>query len=294
MSIYILDTETTGLKDPHITEVAYEVIKMVNGKIQVVQDARSKRFNPLKDITFGSMATSHICKEDVEKCAPHTDFILPKSVNYLIGHNIDYDMKAINNTGNTHQPKLICTLAMARFLVPELDSHKLTALLYRFRYQTAREMAHKAHSAIVDIYFTRLILRDLINTAYIQGYPIKTIEDLYNFSEMARIPKYMPNGEYKGKPLSEVPATFKEYLATKTEDNYLKIALEQSVEDDLANHTNLPDTFDFGMNKGKTIKELADDPKGRGYLEWIIEKNPRGLAWVKACELALMEDNQDG
>ncbi len=61
--MYILDTETTGVIKPHITEAAYSIVNIINGKVAVLQEPRSKRFNPLKEISLGSMAISHICNE---------------------------------------------------------------------------------------------------------------------------------------------------------------------------------------------------------------------------------------
>ena len=65
MTTYILDTETTGLVEPHMTEAAYSIVDIINGQVNVLQEPRAKRFNPLKEICLGSMAISHICDEDV-------------------------------------------------------------------------------------------------------------------------------------------------------------------------------------------------------------------------------------
>ena len=138
MTTYILDTETTGIIEPHMTEAAYSIVEINNGKVTVLQKPRAKRFNPLKDISLGSMAISHICDEDVANEPPHTDFRLPNSVEYLIGHNIDFDMDVLKNAGVTHIPSLICTNAMANFLLPTLESHKLVSLLYHFHRDIAR------------------------------------------------------------------------------------------------------------------------------------------------------------
>ncbi|WP_379544526.1 hypothetical protein [Psychrobacter sp. R86515] len=110
-----------------MTEAAYSIVDIINGKVTVLQAPRAKRFNPLKDISLGSMAISHICDEDLTNEPPHTDFRLPNSVEYLIGHNIDFDMAALKNAGVTHIPKLICTNAMANFLLLTLESHKLVS-----------------------------------------------------------------------------------------------------------------------------------------------------------------------
>ena len=38
MTTYILDTETTGLVEPHMTEAAYSIVEINNGKVDVLQD----------------------------------------------------------------------------------------------------------------------------------------------------------------------------------------------------------------------------------------------------------------
>lgn len=238
MSIYILDTETTGLDNPHLTEVAYCIIDIADdGNVILKQEPRSKRYNPLKPISLGAMATSYICDEDVENEPPHTDFRLPASVEYIVGHNIDFDMMVLRNAGVTSQPKLICTKAMAVHLLPELDSHKLTSLLYYFHREVAKEQAKNAHAAIVDIYFTRLVLQSLIDVAIGNGYEIASVEDLYRFSEAARVPTVLSFGKYKGSKIADLVETmdgrsYLNWLATRDEvDPYLLQAIKKAFDD---------------------------------------------------------------
>ena len=238
MTTYILDTETTGLVEPHMTEAAYSIVDIINGKVNVLQASRAKRFNPLKEISLGSMAISHICDEDVADEPPHTDFRLPSSVEYLIGHNINFDMAVLKNAGVTHTPNLICTNAMANFLLPTLESHKLVSLLYHFHRDIARAQARDAHAAIADIYFTELVLGSLIDLANSQGHEISDVESLYEFSEMARIPTHLSFGKHKGEAITDLAAHsdgagyLKWLLKQDTVDPYLaeacKNALEQS------------------------------------------------------------------
>ncbi len=236
MTTYILDTETTGLVEPRMTEAAYSIIEINDGKVNVLQNPRAKRFNPLKEISLGSMATSHICDEDVANEPAHTDFRLPSSVEYLIGHNIDFDMQVLNNAGVTHTPKLICTFAMASYLLPTLDSHKLVALLYHFHRDIARQQAKDAHAAIADIYFTELVLSSLIDLANEQGHAITDVASLYEFSQMARIPKYLSFGKHKGVAIVDLAANsdgagyLKWLLKQDSVDSYLAQACESALK----------------------------------------------------------------
>ncbi|WP_296404389.1 3'-5' exonuclease [Psychrobacter sp.] len=235
MTTYILDTETTGLVDPHMTEAAYSIIDIVNGQVQVLQAPRDKRFNPLKPISLGSMATSHICDEDVAHETPHTDFKLPSNVLYLIGHNIDFDMQVLKNAGVKHTPKLICTKAMSNFLLPSLESHTLVALLYYFHRRIARENAKYAHAAINDIHFTQLILSSLIDLANEKGHSISDIESLYQFSQKARVPTHLSFGKYKGQAIADIAVTsegasYLKWLVNQDSiDSYLAKACHQAI-----------------------------------------------------------------
>ncbi|PNK59777.1 exonuclease domain-containing protein [Psychrobacter sp. FDAARGOS_221] len=236
MTTYILDTETTGLNEPHMTEAAYSIVDIdAEGKVIVIQAPRSKRFNPLKPISLGAMATSHICDEDVVNETPHTDFRLPSKVQYLIGHNIDFDMQVLKNAGVTHTPKLICTKAMSNYLLPTLDSHTLVALLYYFHPTIAREQAKEAHAAEYDIYFTQLVLGSLIELAKSQGHVITDMASLYQFSELARIPTHFSFGKYKGQAITDVAATadgagYLQWLLNQdTIDPYLAQACKQAL-----------------------------------------------------------------
>ena len=88
MTTYILDTEATGLIEPHMTEAAYSIVDIINSKVIVLQEPRANRFNPLKEISLGSMAISHICDEDVADKPLYKDFRLLSSVEYLISHKV--------------------------------------------------------------------------------------------------------------------------------------------------------------------------------------------------------------
>lgn len=212
MTAYILDTETTGLTEPHATEIAYCIVDINENGVKLVQKTRSKRYNPGKPIELGSMATSHIVDEDVANEPPHTTFELPASVKYLIGHNVDYDMSVLVNAGVTRTPRLVCTKAMSSKLLPNLDSHKLVALLYYFDLKYAKEYAHNAHAAAHDVDFTAKVLHHLIGVANDTGERIVDIESLYQFSEFARIPTHFDFGKHKGSAIADVARTDRNYM----------------------------------------------------------------------------------
>ncbi len=141
MSALIFDTETTGLREPQVIEAAW--LRITSLTPLATSDAYEQRFRPNKPIDFGAMATHHITDEDLAHCQPSNSFRLPDGVQYLIGHNIDYDWGVIG------QPDVrrIDTLALSRLLWPETDSHKQTALLYMLDRPFAKQHAPAAHWA---------------------------------------------------------------------------------------------------------------------------------------------------
>ncbi|MDR8085185.1 3'-5' exonuclease, partial [Acinetobacter baumannii] len=80
----------------------------------------TKRYKPSEPISLGAMAVHHSVDEDLAKCPSFKTFKWPKeNIQYLIGHNIDYDIEAVKRAGaDITGIKPICTLAMARYLWP--------------------------------------------------------------------------------------------------------------------------------------------------------------------------------
>ena len=139
-------------------------------------------------------------------------------MSYIIGHNVDFDWEVIGKP----EIKRICTLALARKLWPNLDSHTQSALLYYLERNSAREQLRNAHSALTDVGICAVILDHIC-----QQLNVKTVEDLYTESEKARIPTNMPFGKHKGTLLADVPSDYKQWLLTQGDiDPYLRKAFE--------------------------------------------------------------------
>jgi DNA polymerase III, epsilon subunit and related 3'-5' exonucleases len=124
MNACIFDSETTGLNDPQLVEAGYLQLEAIQGL--PVATEFLQRYKPSKPIELGALATSHILDEELADCPDHTEFQLPANIEYLIGHNVDYDWGVIG------QPELkrICTAALSRRLWPGADSHTQSAMIY--------------------------------------------------------------------------------------------------------------------------------------------------------------------
>lgn len=182
----ILDTETTGFDNPDVIQLAHSD----PAESPFVFDmCHTLMFCPTKPIALGALATHHILDEELQGFPPWPGrWPLPAGVEYLIGHHVDFDWEAIGKP----DVKRICTLAIARHVWPDLDSHSLGALIYYITdHREAREILRLAHSASVDIINCHRVLMRLIDATGAKTWP-----DLYALSERARIPERMTFGKY--------------------------------------------------------------------------------------------------
>jgi len=211
----IFDTEATGIKEPVLIEAAW--LELASIKPFTVTNPFVQRYNPGKQISLGALATHHIMDEELVDCPPASSFKLPDDVSYIIGHNVDFDWEVIGKP----EIKRICTLALARKLWPDLDSHTQSALLYYLERNSAREQLRNAHSALTDVGICAVILDNIC-----EQLGVKTVEDLYAESEKARIPTNMPFGKHKGLMLGDLPSDYKQWLLGQGDiDPYLRKAL---------------------------------------------------------------------
>jgi exodeoxyribonuclease X len=212
----IFDTETTGKNEAKMIEAAWIQLDSINPF--ATSSSFNQRYNPGKPIEFGALATHHILDEELIDCPSPESFELPQGLEYLIGHNVDYDWNIIG------QPniKRICTLALSRKAWPTLDSHTQSALFYFLSRINAKEVLKNAHSALADVKICAVILENTCKTLN-----ISTMESLYIASEAARIPSHMTFGKHKGLPIADIPRDYKTWLLNQDNvDAYLKKALE--------------------------------------------------------------------
>lgn len=210
MKALVFDTETTGITDAQIIEAAW-----------IQPDGTGEyceRFLPSVDITLGAISTHHIILSDLQGCRPSTDFMLP-GLEYLIGHNIDFDWKMAGEPN----VKRICTLALSRWLFPNIDSHRQSAMMYHlFPHEEARHLCQNAHNALADVRVCALLFKALIAEMETRQIPCDTWELIYQLSETARIPTVMSFGKHKGMAIKDVPRDYVRWYLNQAEtDPYL-------------------------------------------------------------------------
>ncbi|MGM7368972.1 putative quorum-sensing-regulated virulence factor [Acinetobacter baumannii] len=231
MTALIFDTETHKLHGDIIEAAAMEVVfPQISADILIIPTMFdfTKRYKPSEPISLGAMAVHHIVDEDLVKCPSFKTFKWPKeNIQYLIGHNIDYDIAAIARCGvDVSHIKPICTLALARKTWPDAEAHNISALIYMISQGSskARELLKGAHRADADIILTANILMHIVYHLNIHD-----IEELYRVSEEARIPTTINFGKHKGTAIAELPKDYIQWLLRQDElDVYLRKALESA------------------------------------------------------------------
>lgn len=227
MHAIILDTETHTLNGYPI-EVAYAPIQLQQGKISLDKAQIFDQFYQVDEpISYAAMAVHHILESDLIDQPHYTSFRLPEETVYIIGHNIDYDIRTIQKCGvDTSNIKAICTLALARLVWPDVEAHNISALIYMISKgsEKARDMIKKAHRADMDIILTANILMHIVH--HLQ---IDSIDALYAASETARIPRVMNFGKHRGTAIADLPNDYIQWLLRQDElDPYLRKALENA------------------------------------------------------------------
>lgn len=223
MSALILDTETHDLNGYPI-EIAYAPCSFEQGVLVINQgEVFDEYFSCPESIALGALATHHILETDIAEKPSFDTFKMPQGVQYLIGHNIDYDITAIQKCQPDFTVKGICTLALCRMVWPELP-HTLSAMYYHVMddLELARKHLRHAHNAKADIYFTGVILKTLV-----EQLGIKDMNSLFIMSESARIPKYITFGKHKGTAIKDLDPSYVTWLLRQDDlDPYLRKAIE--------------------------------------------------------------------
>ena len=223
MNALILDTETHDLNGYPI-EIAYAPCSFEQGVLVINQgEVFDEYFSCPEPIALGALATHHILEADIAEKPSFDTFRMPQGVQYLIGHNIDYDIKAVQKCQPDFTVKGICTLALCRMVWPDLP-HTLSAMYYHVMddLELARKHLRHAHNAKADIYFTGVILKTLV-----EQLGIKDMNSLFIMSETARIPKYITFGKHKGTAIKDLDSGYVSWLLKQPDlDPYLRKAIE--------------------------------------------------------------------
>ncbi|OFW63152.1 MAG: hypothetical protein A2Y74_03250 [Actinobacteria bacterium RBG_13_63_9] len=220
----VFDTETTGLnpRTDAIVELGWAIMRGDG----TVLSSNSTLINPGRPIPADTSRVHGIFDCDVahaptldQAVEKHSDLYSP--VLPAVCHNAAFDSVLLRCSrrladGN---PRFLCTLRLAENLVPARESYKLESLRSYLGLDTPVD-GPAAHRAAGDVATTGLLLKHLIDCYLAAGYP-DDIEELFNAASIQR----MPFGKHRGKPLSEVPADYIDWLLGRDIDDELRCAL---------------------------------------------------------------------
>lgn len=239
MSAIILDTEGTGLWEPDVIELAYVAVDHLEPD-QEIADVTVQRFCPTKPITAAAAAVHNIIEQDLVNCPtwPGAWTYAGWSAtepHYLIGHKIDFDWEAIGRP----DVRRIDTMCLSQFLWDELDTHKLGAMLYSLLpADHARHLVTGAHGAGADVAMTFLLLGFIVDRAVTERHlpQSPTFEDLWQLSEIARIPlrmsfgKFGPKNGQRGKRYDAVDTSYLQWILRQGDfDEYVMAAARNAL-----------------------------------------------------------------
>ena len=223
MKSYILfDTETTGNQErDRIIQVGAMVLHS-NGTIEVYNELCSA---PV-EISIEAMEVHNITPDMIDgKEAYHQSKFaqrieeLNTTENYLIAHNISFDLGMIKKEGFESKLMIVDTLRCVKHLYPELPYHRLQYLryaleLYKDEQSEAKkiDITLKAHDAIGDVVVMKLLLSKLrtrVQEQYLDRDVMEVLVELTNKPVLMQTFKF---GKYKGREIDEIASEDLGYL----------------------------------------------------------------------------------
>ena len=224
MPCYILfDTETTGNSDKdRIIQIGAMIVKNRND-IEVIDELCRAEV----PITIEAMEVHGITPDVIADKPLYAETTFARRIgelnvpeNYLIAHNLPFDLGMIEKEGFANRMQRIDTVRCARHLLPDLPAHRLQYLRYALGLyrQEAAEAAKlgimiKAHDAIGDVLILKLLFSYLlqkVRETFPDDNPLEKMIELTQTPVMVRTFKF---GKYKGESIEEIAAKDPGYLS---------------------------------------------------------------------------------
>ena len=244
MAKYVLfDTETTGAsEEDRIIQIGSMIID-IKEPIEVYDELCSCEI-PIK---LEAMEVHNITPDLLENKPKFidTNFYnrlneLNSNENFLIAHNLPFDLGMLEKEGFENRFTLIDTLRCARHLLEDSPYHRLQYLRYSLElYKNELEEANKhnitikAHDAIGDVLVMKLLLSKLVALAkekFPQNNPMHTLAQLTKQPIFIKTFKF---GKYKGRSIEDICDEDIEYInwfkANMQLDEDMKYTLDKIV-----------------------------------------------------------------
>ena len=223
MAKYILfDTETTGnQEEDRIIQIGAMIVHS-RDEIEVYDELCSSEV----PITLEAMEVHNITPDVIENQPPYHELDFTKKLeaynqeeNYLIAHNISFDLAMIEKEGFENNYTLIDTLRCAKHLLPDSPYHRLQYLRYAlelYKEEGAEASKHnitiKAHDAIGDVLVMKLLLSKLIILAKEQFPGENPMDTLVKLTQTPVLMKTFKFGKHKGREIADIVNEDRGYL----------------------------------------------------------------------------------
>lgn len=207
---YILDTETASLAGG-VVELAY---LEVDYDLNVLSEFCS-HVNPERPIEPGAQAI-HGITDDMVKDAPTLAQVAAhfEGPIEMIAHNAHFDRRMIQPT--IQVSNMLCTLKVARALIKGTTNFKLETLQAELKLPV-----QKSHSALGDVH----TVRDLL--LHMREHHGMNLRQYLQAASVPAVVHLMPFGKYTGKPLTTLPASYRDWLLQQELEPNLKLSLER-------------------------------------------------------------------
>ncbi len=213
--VLFLDTETTGLENGRLVQLAYKNRK--DSEIIV------EYFKPPVPIEFDAMATHHITEKKVADKPPFAQTETKKIIaellqeGVLVAHNAKYDI-GILKTEEVATHKFICTYKVA-YSMYDYPNHKLQTLRYRWGIDIESAVAHDASGDVMVLAEVfEYMLKD-----YMSRHGVTEEEAILKFIEISSAPtllKTLSFGKLRGMTFEEIKEkefSYLQWLGTLTD-----------------------------------------------------------------------------
>jgi len=215
MAIYILfDTETTGNQEKdRIIQIGGMIVR---GKAEIeVYDELCSTDVP---ISIEAMEVHNITPDIItnKPAFVQTDFYKKvneynQPENYLIAHNISFDLGMLKKEGFENRYTLIDTVRCARHLFADMPYHRLQYLRYALELYEEEDaeakklgVTIKAHDAIGDVLVMKLLLSRLVQEVRKQFPDDNIMKKLAELTQTPVLMKTFKFGKYKGSEIEEI------------------------------------------------------------------------------------------
>jgi len=215
MAKYILfDTETTGNQS---TDRIIQIGAMIVHSKENIEVFDELCLAPVP-ISIEAMEVHNITPDVIENQPPYAQSEFSKKVeelnkkeNYLIAHNIDFDLGMLEKEGFINNYTLIDTVRCAKHLLPDSPYHRLQYLRYSLElYKDEGAEADKlgitvkAHDAIGDVLIMKLLLSKLVLLTQEQFAGVNPMQKMAELTQIPVLMKIFKFGKYKGRVIEEI------------------------------------------------------------------------------------------